>query len=263
MARSHPDRGSGVTLRAILTALGLLVAVVAFHVVLVHFTSNDFGTGVPACAPFAVLFLLTAVMMIPAARRRVGFRRREIPAIYAVVLIGAPLVSQSVLGWMLPHSVIQQYIARAIPDWETGFLHLVPTWFTPTDPVAVEGFFIGQSAVPWSLWWTPLAAWCSFLLALIVASVCLTVLVGRQWVVNERLSFPLAQIPLETVAAPDFRERPGAAAGRPDFLEWSPGLFLHRVLQQPRRVDVRSPVHPGEPDHRHSLAESGPAGWTG
>ena len=214
MKQSGAERQRGVTPRATLTAFGLIIAlsVTAFYVVLVHFTASSFGNGVPASAPFAVLFLLTAIASIPAVRRRIGFTRRELLVVYAVVLMGAPLMSQSILGWMLPHSIIQQYMARAIPDWETTFLHMVPTWFAPTEPDAVESFFTGRSAVPWSLWYAPLAAWCSFLIGLVTASLCLTVLVRRQWITNERLSFPLAQIPLETVAESETTS--GRRAGR-------------------------------------------------
>ena len=202
MSATGPDSPGGVTFRAIVIALVLviLVALAGFFVSLLHFTSGQFGSGVPASAPFTVLFLLTALSGTGLLRKRLGLSRKELLAIYATVLIGAPLVSQSVLGWMLPHSTILPYLARAIPDWETTVLPLVPTWFTPTDPDVVESFFVGKSAVPWSYWWLPLAAWCSFFVALIVASVCLTVLARRQWVTHERLSFPLAQIPLETVS---------------------------------------------------------------
>ncbi len=74
---------------------------------------------------------------------------------------------------------------------------LVPSWFGPTEWPAIEAFYRGPSPVPWGVWWTPLAWWCSFLLALAVCSVCVVVLLQRQWVSHERLSFPLALIPLE------------------------------------------------------------------
>jgi len=108
----NPEKRGGVTLRATLTASALIIAlsVTAFYVVLVHFTASSFGNGVPASAPFAVLFLLAAIAGIPAVRKRIAFTRRELLVVYAVVLMGAPLMSQSILGWMLPHSIIQQYM---------------------------------------------------------------------------------------------------------------------------------------------------------
>ncbi len=227
MQETNSDSGRGVTLRSILLAYALLIvlSVVAFYVVLVEFTTSSFGTGVPAAAPYAILFLLSALATIPAVRKAMTLARRELLVIFAIVLIGAPFVSQSILGWMLPHSIFQQFMARAIPDWETSFLSLIPTWFTPTDPSTVEGFFFGRAAVPWSRWYIPLAAWSSFLIAIVGASTFLVILVQRQWITNERLSFPLAQIPLETVA--EDRAAPGSPRARLRFgwMFWA-GLLI-------------------------------------
>jgi hypothetical protein len=221
------EAGTRPTLRAAITAYLLLILLswVAFYVVLVQFTASSFGTGVPATAPYAVLFLLTALASIPAVRKVMPCSRRELLSIFAIVLMGAPLVSQSILGWMLPHTIVQHYLARAIPDWESGFLHQIPVWFSPSDPRTVEDFFLGRATVPWSLWLVPLAAWCSFLVALVTASVCLTAVVQRQWITSERLSFPLAQIPLETVA--ENRPGRGGEAGRlpVGWMFWS-GLLI-------------------------------------
>jgi hypothetical protein len=218
VSQKNPKPSTGVTFRAALTALVLilLVSVAGFYVSVLYFTASSFGTGVPAAAPFAALFFVTAVAGLPVVRRRIGFTRRELLVVYSVVLMGAPIVSQSILGWMLPHSIVLHYLSRAIPDWETSFLHMLPTWFSPTDPAAVESFFVGRAAVPWSLWWQPLLAWCSFLVGLYTASLCLVVLLRGQWISSERLSFPLAQIPLETVRRAD-----GAPADGPGRLPLS------------------------------------------
>jgi len=203
--RAASDRGereqSAVNARVVVLgiALSILVAIAAFYADLLYFVSSRFTAGAPATAPFALLFLLAALASAGPLGRALRARRRELLAIYAIVLAGAPLVSHGVLGYMLPHSIFQQYGASFQPEWRTVFLPLLPSWFSPTEAAAVESFFHGGAAVPWSLWWTPLGMWCSFLVALAAASVCLALLLQRQWITNERLSFPLAQIPLGAV----------------------------------------------------------------
>jgi hypothetical protein len=183
--------------------------VAAFYADLLYFVSYRFSAGAPATAPLAVLFLLAALGTLGPLGRLLRSARRELLAVYAIVVAGAPLVSHGILGYMLPHSIFQQFGASIYTEWEAAFLPLVPGWFSPTDPFAVEAFFDGGAAVPWSLWWVPLGMWCSFLIALAAASVCLTLLLQRQWITNERLSFPLAQIPLEMVGERG-RDRPRA-----------------------------------------------------
>ncbi|UCC68535.1 MAG: hypothetical protein JSV79_00955, partial [Armatimonadota bacterium] len=141
--------------------------------------------------------------------RRSGLTRRELLVIYSILLVAGPVVSHSIMAWMLVKSIAYYYMARANVIWQTTFLDQVPTWFSPTDAAAAEGFFEGHAEVPWSLWWAPLGAWSFFTVCLFVASVSVVAILQRQWVTNERLSFPIAQVPLEIV-----REPGGSRQGR-------------------------------------------------
>jgi len=195
------ERHGGVTPRAVLLAFALLIviAICAFYVEIAWRRVYEFGSGVPAMAPIVALFLLTALTGIPAFRRA-GFTRRELLSVFCITLVGAPLVSHGVLFWMIPKTIAYYYQARVNIVWETAFLQHVPTWFSPTSPAAVEGFFEGKSTVPWHEWWLPLGAWLSFMFALFACTFCLLVILQRQWITHERLSFPIAQIPLEMVS---------------------------------------------------------------
>jgi hypothetical protein len=193
------DRAGGVTARAIVIAFVLLALLlpVSFLVSIAWF-EQSFVSGVPAVAQMDVLFLLAALMGLPAFRK-CGLTRRELLVIYSVLLVCAPVVCTGILFILIPKIVTYFYLARANPAWETTFLHFVPRWYAPTEINAVETFFVGNARVPWSLWWTPLAAWLSFLAALFLGATCLLSILKRQWVTNERLSFPTAQIPLEMI----------------------------------------------------------------
>jgi len=201
MTDRRPDGGTGVSPRALAIAFVLLVlfAPAAFYGELVFGTCYTFGSGVPAMAALVALFALTALN--PAARRLnlPGLTRRELLAIYSIVIVGGPLVTHGILAWMLPYQIVQQYLARAMPQWVTTYFAYIPRWFGPTDLSAVESYFQGEASVPWGLWAMPLAAWSGFLIALFLSTVFLVVLFRRQWITNERLSFPLAQVPLEMV----------------------------------------------------------------
>jgi hypothetical protein len=180
---------------------------------------QNFTNGVPAPVQTGLLFLMTAAMGLRFFRRS-GLTRRELLVIYSVLLVCAPVVSIGILFMVVPKIVVYYYLARANPAWETAFLRYVPAWFGPSDSSAVEAFFVGKARVPWSLWWTPLAAWLSFMVAVFVAAACLLSLLQRQWVTNERLSVPIAQIPLEMVHD---QGTPGRASGR---LSLAPAFWL-------------------------------------
>jgi hypothetical protein len=201
----------------------------------------NWATGVIATWPLTVLFLATAVMSLPALRR-VGLTRRELLTAYAAMLVAMPLLGAGILFHVLSTVVSYYYYARAFATWET-FLPLLPTWFGPSSQSAVEGYFVGRAAVPWGEWAVSLAAWCSFLICLFGASVCLLALVQKQWISHERLAFPLAQIPLEMV---EQTGEGGAGRLRRSRLFWL-GLVVAGALCFLDDLSTRVPALPAMP----------------
>ena len=206
---------SGVTGRSVAIALALIaaLAVAGYYIELVLNIAYDFNTQSPPIAPMGVFFLAVLANAI-IARRWQGLSRRELLVIYAMVTVGAPVVAHGTLLWLLCISIGQHETARTMTDWPNAFFRYIPSWFSPTDPDAVDGFFRGQSSVPWGLWLRPLVVWGLFFCALYAANLFLLVILRRQWVTNERLSFPVAQVPLESVReGRDGRARFSSARG--------------------------------------------------
>ena len=248
IAGSRPPRqdgAGGVTPRAVLVALVLLLAILPIgFLVSIAWNDQNFTSGVPAAAQMDLLFLLAAAMGLPLLRRS-GLTRRELLVIYCVLLVCGPLVSTGILFILIPKIVVYYYLARANPAWETTFLRYLPAWFAPSDSNAVEAFFVGKSRVPWSLWRAPLAAWGSFLIALFTAATCLLNMLQRQWVTHERLSFPIAQIPLEMIREPSGDgERAGRLSLAPAF--WL-GLGASLLLNFMSSLSAKVPSIPAIP----------------
>ena len=244
--RRTTDRAGGVTARAVAVAFALLILLipVAFYVEIAWDKAN-FYVGVPSMAPVVVLFALTALTSLPALRR-FGFTRRELLVVYSIMLVAGPIIGRTTTAWMLCGSIHYYYMSRVNLIWQTTFLPQVPTWFAPTDAMAGEGFFQGQALVPWALWTTPLAAWGGFMIALFLCALCIISLLQRQWITNERLSFPLAQMPLEMVAEtrPGDLNSPGRLAGAWTF--WA-GVAISLGLTCMNDVAYRWPAFPAVP----------------
>jgi hypothetical protein len=247
MTRStqHADR-AGVTWRAVLVAWAvLLIAVpIAFYVD-VAWNKAEMFVGVPSMTPVVLLFVLTAGGSIPFLRR-LSLTRREALTTYSIVLVAGPLIGATTLGWMLVATIQYYYFARAYTIWETTFLHQVPPWFAPTDPAAAEAFFHGGAVVPWALWWRPLGAWSFFMVTLFLCVFCIIALFQRQWITHERLSFPLAQVPLTTVGGTG----PTQPFGAPKFpLSWAfwIGLIISFGLTSLDELSRRWPTVPALP----------------
>lgn len=205
-------RAGGVTLRAVLIAIALVIFVTpAAYLGGTLWHVDIFTAGAPGIWPTSLLVLMTAAMGLPLLRH-VGLTRRELLTVYSLVTVAAPLSSYTVLFYVIPKAILYYHVARANSAWETTFIQRIPLWWAPTDSLAQEGFFDGQATVPWGQWALPIAAWGSFVMALFAASLSLLALLQRQWIAHERIAFPLAQVPLETVRDPTPAQ--GISAGR-------------------------------------------------
>jgi hypothetical protein len=89
------------------------------------------------------------------------------------------------------------YFANPTNRWAELILPELPTWGIVRGPYAARVFYEGLppgSAIPWDAWITPLASWGAFFLAVLLFNFALSVIVRKQWVDHERLSFPVATV---------------------------------------------------------------------
>ncbi len=166
----------------------------------------DFSTG---AALF--LFLLLTALANPLCRLFTGaaLAPGELATVYAMMIVAAAIPSWGFTLNLIP--LLGGFFYYATPENEWGELiqpHL-PSSLVPDSPAAVWQLFEGANsgeAVPWGAWAVPLAAWSLFIVTLYFVTLCVLVVVRRQWVERERLLFPLATLPLEmTLPSPGHR----------------------------------------------------------
>jgi hypothetical protein len=134
--------------------------------------------------------------------------RAEALLVYAMLLVAAGIPSAGLTLPVLSVAVAPAYYHAAAD----AAAQMTPGWLRVTDPDAIREYYLGLdegTAVPWRAWREPLAAWALFALLLYTAFLCLALLLRRAWVEDERLTFPLVQVPLEIVG----RDAPSSGAG--------------------------------------------------
>ena len=173
--------------------------------------------GGPALAagalPALPLLLLAA---LAALRERFGLGRGELLALYLLTAIGLPLAAAGWAHTLLPGLVTGQYFYADEQGRYYPFLKLIPAWMAPgqSGSRVVGDFFEGGAGVPWAAWLAPLCWWSLLVFAFAAASLGLAGLLRQRWLEEERLRFPLAEIPLELSAGGvDFWRQPLAWAG--------------------------------------------------
>ena len=70
----------------------------------------------------------------------------------------------------------------------------------------MKWFFDGlpaEEAIPWGVWAVPLFWWLSLIAVVLFVAFCLMAILRKQWVENEKLLFPLVELPLTMVEGAD------------------------------------------------------------
>ena len=85
--------------------------------------------------------------------------------------------------------------------WAELFFPHVERWLAPTDMEAIRQLHEGSPGghIPWSAWLEPLGAWYAFFIALSFLMICMSSILHRQWAQNERLAYPMVELPLRMI----------------------------------------------------------------
>ena len=179
----------------------------------------------PMAPLLAFMVLLTVVnTLLKKASPRRALTHAELMTVYILMLVGALIPSFGLAAYLIPTLAGANYFASPENRWDAIFYRYVKPWLVPFDPEKGPGqpvakqFYEGihpYEAIPWALWVRPLAMWIAFAFALFFVWMCLATLLRRQWVDREKLTFPLAQLPMDmarsdgtpTSANPFFRSR--------------------------------------------------------
>jgi hypothetical protein len=144
--------------------------------------------------------LLTAVVAGNAVLERwlprVALSRSEVLTIYVMLICSLPIAGFGMVRFLIPSLVYPQYMEGQVAGRWAGIVANMPSWLAPKAPAVANAFFMGHASVPWAAWIVPIVTWSTLFLALIAVQLSLTILVRRQWIDDERLTFPIVYLPL-------------------------------------------------------------------
>ncbi len=205
--------GSGVevTMRALV--LGALLAfflnLACPYTVLVLQNAGPTSDYITAGA--MMIFLLIVGLFNPllkVVRRSWALRTRELVVIYAMMIVASAIPTWGLVTNLFHILTRPFYYATPENRWADLVQPLIPSWLAPRDPEVTRFFYEGLPdgmGIPWGAWLIPLLAWGSAMLSVYLLMIATMVIFRRPWVEQERLVFPLAQVPLEMLRGNDER----------------------------------------------------------
>jgi hypothetical protein len=197
-AAPAPQAADAVTIRSIALGVGVAVAAnlwVNYVEYIAHasrMTLSHFPMGT------LMVYLALVLILNPACRwlgRRFALSPTELLVTLACGFVGGAIPSVGLTGYLLGAIAAPYYFATPENQWATFFHPYIPEWLAPRNVNnTLDHLFEGLPAggnIPWSVWFSPILCWMALVTALFVASLCLAVVLRKQWVENERLTYPL------------------------------------------------------------------------
>ena len=212
MGQLLPRQSRGLSLRSVV--IGILCAVlVSFVTAWAEQVIKRITIGILTFPPvtFGVfVFVILANRLLRRLRPRLALGPAELLVVYVMMLLSAWTSSRGAPPRLIALLTSVNYYADPANKWQTTFFPYLPQHLIPWDaggdprqPIVValyEGLHYGEP-IPWVPWVAPLLRWTVVVLLVFGAFICLASLLRAQWADHERLSFPLAQLPIEMLRA--------------------------------------------------------------
>ena len=149
---------------------------------------------------FFILLILTTMLNVVPRKLGVGLSTAELLVIYCMMLVAAGVPSFGLTGLLIPYMAGPFYFASPENKWEESLWPHLPDWLHPPAGMATAGLYEGLrpgTPIPWGEWLVPLAVWSLLAFSVYWVFFCLSALLRRRWVDDEKLVFPLIQLPVE------------------------------------------------------------------
>jgi hypothetical protein len=217
MALSLNDPSSSRTAfaspRAILIGLALAVTVNLFCLYGSYRIGYNHLTFAHIDLGFLIPFLVGVFgpnLLLKVLRPAWALRSAEVLFVFCLGWIGFMVPTWGMSNYFVNMMVVPHYFATPENQWTALFFPYLPDWVVVQDAGgAVRGYYEGipdGAPIPWTAWVAPVFWWLTFFAGLLSVGICTVVLFRKQWVEHERLSYPLAQIPvLMTETPPESR----------------------------------------------------------
>jgi len=192
--------------RAILLAL-LLIPLNAYWLVIIEVIRNT-QTPTSLSLFFNVVFTMLVVLALNAPLRRLAPKLAlapgELVTIYTLVSLGSAMAGIDMLCGMPPELAYPAHYATPENQWGELVLPWLSHDLAVFDKTSLANFWSGGSSLylpeNYRPWIGPLLRWNGFIVLMATVFLGLASISRRRWIESERLTYPVAQIPLEMTA---------------------------------------------------------------
>ena len=132
---------------------------------------------------------------------RFALRQSELLTIYVILSLSSAIAGHDMMQTVVPSIPNGFWFATPENEWQQLFWRYLPSWMTISDLSVLQDFYDGETTFYTkkylSAWWQPILWWTVFLSVLIWVMICIDLLLRKQWIERERLTYPIVRLPTE------------------------------------------------------------------
>ena len=120
--------------------------------------------------------------------------QQELLVVYIMLNISSGIVGHDMMQILVPYLGHAFQFSTLENEWKKLFWHQIPPWLTVSSKQVLKGYYQGDSTFYTKLhllgWLGPALWWALFTSVLLWVTLCLNVVLRKQWTETERLSYP-------------------------------------------------------------------------
>ena len=142
---------------------------------------------------------------------RAALSQGELLVIYVMLSVASATAGHSMMEILVSTLGHAFWFATPENDWKDLFWRYIPSWLAVADKGVLSGYYEGDSTLYTTRhllgWLTPVINWFAFLFALLFVMLCINVIVRKPWTEDEKLAYPIIQLPARMTSDGFFTNR--------------------------------------------------------
>ena len=160
---------------------------------------------------FNVLVLIGLNQIFKRFLPRLALSQGELLIIYVMLSVASATAGHSMMEILVSTLGHAFWFATPENDWKDLFWRYIPRWLAVADKDVLSGYYEGDSTLYTKQhllgWLTPVMSWFGFLFVMLFVMVCITLIMRKPWTEDEKLAYPIIQLPARMTSEGFFTNR--------------------------------------------------------
>ena len=169
------------------------------YIELVQYSAQPTIVSLIFTVVFNILVLIGFNRVFKRFLPRLALSQGELLIIYVMLSVASATAGHSMMEILVSTLGHAFWFATPENDWKDLFWRYIPSWLAVSDKGVLSGYYEGDSTLHTKQhllgWLTPVMNWFAFLFTLLFVMVCITIIVRRSWTEDEKLAYPIIQLP--------------------------------------------------------------------